>query len=135
VEDEAMSTDVITFQTRYYQARRDLDHERAARQQAEDRLAEQQLLTERAETLADEEKNRADGNEAHLMRVLVCHVIEANVGVLRGVSDRIDDREVPDNVLDDIAEELIRDLNQGLDVDMLPEDARGRLTDWAEENQ
>jgi hypothetical protein len=117
---------------RYLIARRDLEHEQAARAQAEDRLAEQQVLTEKAETRADFESNRADGNENHLRRVLICHVIETNVGVLRGVSDRVDDREIPDDVLDDIAEELIRDLNGGLDVDMLPEDARARLTDWAE---
>ena len=125
-------TDVISLMDRYQQTRRDLKHERAARQQAEDRLAEQQILTERAETLADEEKNRADGNEAHLHKVLICHVIEPHVGVLRGVSDRIDDREVPDDVMDAIAELLIEDLNHGLEVDMLPEDARGRLTDWEE---
>jgi hypothetical protein len=128
-------TDVISLMDRYQQTRRDLNHERAARQQAEDRLAEQQRLTERAEALADEEKNRADGNEAHLHKVLICHVIEPNVGVLRGVSDRIDDTDIPETVLDDIAELLIEDLNGGLDVDMLPEDARGRLTDWAGENQ
>jgi len=128
-------TDVISLMDRYQQTRRDLKHERAARQQAEDRLAEQLVLTERAETLADEEKNRADGNEAHLHKVLICHVIEPNVGVLRGVSDRIDDTDIPEKVLDDIAELLIEDLNHGLDVDMLPEDARGRLTDWAGENQ
>jgi hypothetical protein len=125
-------TDVISFQTRYYRALRDLDEANAKRGQAEDRLAEQQRLTERAEALADDEKNRADGNEAHLHKVLICHVIEPHVGVLRGVSDRIDDTEVPDDVMDDIAELLIEDLNHGLDVDMLPEDARGHLTDWAE---
>lgn len=130
-----MSTDVIPIQTLLIRARRDLDHARAARMQAEDRLAEQQILTERAEARCDDEKNRADGNEAHLHKVLICHVIEPNVGVLRGVSDGIDDNEVPDAVLDDIAELLIEDLNAGLDVDMLPEDARGRLTDWAEERR
>ena len=129
-----MSTDVIPMQTKLYRARRDLEHEQAARQQAEDRLAEQIVLTERAEALADDEKNRADGNETHLRRVLICHVIETNVGVLRGVSDRVDDRELPDDVLDAIAEELIDDLNHGLDVDRLPEDARARLNDWAEAN-
>jgi hypothetical protein len=127
-----MSTDVIPIQTKLYRARRDLEHEQAARAQAEDRLAEQIVLTERAEAFADEERNRADGNENHLRRVLICHVIETNVGVLRGVSDGCDDREIPDDVLDAIAEELIRDLNHGLDVDKLPEDARARLTDWAE---
>ena len=130
-----MSTDVIPMQTKLYRARRDLAAEQAARMQAEDRLAEQQRLTERAEALADEEKNRADGNEAHLHKVLVCHVIEPHVGVLRGVSDRIDDTDIPDDVMDAIAELLIEDLNGGLDVDMLPEDARGRLNDWAGENR
>jgi hypothetical protein len=125
-------TDVISLMDRYQHTQRDLKHERAARQQAEDRLAEQLVLTERAEALADDEKNRADGNEAHLHKVLICHVIEPHVGVLRGVSDGLDDDEVPEKVLDDIAELLIEDLNGGLDVDMLPEDARGRLTDWAE---
>ncbi|MFG3340575.1 hypothetical protein [Glycomyces sp. NPDC048151] len=126
-------TDVIPMQTKLYRARRDLEHERAARQQAEDRVAEQIILTERAETLADNEKNRADGHEAHLHKVLVCHVIETNIGVLRGVSDGTDDHEVPENVLDDIAADLIDDLNHGLDVDRLPEIARTRLTDWGEE--
>jgi len=127
-------TDVISLMDRYQRVKRNLAAEQAARMQAEDRLAEQQVLTERAETLADEEKGRADGNEAHLHKVLICHVIEPNIGVLRGVSDRTDDTDIPDNVMDAIAEDLIDDLNHGLDVDKLPENARGRLTDWAEEN-
>jgi lipase chaperone LimK len=54
-------TDVISLMDRYLIARRNLDHERAARQQAEDRLAEQQVLTERAETRCEEISNDRDG--------------------------------------------------------------------------
>jgi hypothetical protein len=117
-------TDVISLMDRYLHACRDRDHERGARQQAEDRLAEQVLITQRAEALADDEKNRADGAEAHLHKVLVCHVIKPATGGLRGVSGGT---EVPDKVMDSIAEDLIHDLDHGLAVDQLPEDARERL--------
>ena len=42
-------TDVLTFQNRYYQVRKDLEHERALRLQAEDRAHEAEEATRRAE--------------------------------------------------------------------------------------
>lgn len=60
-------TDVLTFQTRYYQVRRDLEHERALRLQAEDRAREAEEATRRAEERAEELRNDRDGwsNFAH----------------------------------------------------------------------
>jgi len=56
-----MSTDVITFQTRYFQARRDLEAAQIAQQQAVDAQHHAEELARRAEERADHERNEADG--------------------------------------------------------------------------
>lgn len=61
-------TDVLTFQTRYYQIRRDLEHERSLRLQAEDRAREAEEATRRAEERAEELRNDRDGWSAMARR-------------------------------------------------------------------
>ena len=54
-------TDVITFQSLYYRARRDLEHEKAMRAQAEDRAREAEEATRRAEERAEHLGGERDG--------------------------------------------------------------------------
>lgn len=78
-------------------------------------------------------KRRADVAETALRALLVEYVIEPQSGELDGISDKVDTSDVPDNVLEDIAGDLIDDLYGGLPYDELPEVARGHLQGWAEE--
>jgi hypothetical protein len=63
-------TDVLTFQTRFYQTRKDLEHERAMRLQAEDRAREWEEATRRAEERAEHLENERDGRDALIYKLL-----------------------------------------------------------------
>jgi hypothetical protein len=65
-----MSTDILTFQARYYQTRRDLEHERAMRSQAEDRVRELEEATRRAEERVEHLENEIDGRDALIYKLL-----------------------------------------------------------------
>jgi hypothetical protein len=77
-------------------------------------------------------KRRADNAEGYLRRVLIEHVVEPATEVLDDYSDKVHSKDVPDGLLDDIAGDLIDDLDGGGTVDGLHEVARRRLNDWAE---
>jgi hypothetical protein len=55
-----MSTDILTFQNRYYQARQAFEHEQAKRGQAEDRAREAEEATRRAEERAEHLEGERD---------------------------------------------------------------------------
>lgn len=63
-----MSTDVVTFQSLYYRARRDLEHERSMRAQAEDRAREAEESTRRAEERVDHLEGERDAWSAMARR-------------------------------------------------------------------
>lgn len=63
-------TDVITFQSLYYRARRDLEHEQAKRLQAEDRAREAEAATRRAEERAEHLEGERDGRDALIYKLL-----------------------------------------------------------------
>jgi hypothetical protein len=128
-----VSTDVLPTSVLLFRARRDLDNARIAQQQAEDaqHVAEEDKRVAEEQTRA--ERDRGDGLESHLRRVLIEHVVEPATEVLDDYSDKVDTADVPDAVLDNIAAGLIKDLEGGSTVDGLHEVARRRLSDWAEE--
>lgn len=105
------------------------------RAQAEERLEVEKAATAAAEERVDFEANRADGAEGHLHRVLVEYVVEPQTGAVRGISDGVDDRVIPDEVIESAAETLAENLEVDPAVDKLAELARGLLTDWAEEQR
>jgi hypothetical protein len=102
------------------------------RAQAEERVEAEKEATAAAELRVDFEANRADGAESKLHRVLVEYVVEPATGVVKGVSDGIDARDIPDEVIESTAETLAENLEVDPAVDKLAELARGLLTDWAE---
>jgi inactivated superfamily I helicase len=101
------------------------------RSQAEESVQDAKDATAAAEERTQAEADRADGLEAHLRRVLIHDYVGPAAGELEGISDKVD-TDVPDGVLDDVAGDLIDDLDGGGTVDGLHEVARRRLTDWAE---
>ena len=111
----------------------------AAAQIAQAQAEDAQHIAEDDKRAADEraqaEADRADGAESHLRRVLVEYIVTPATGALDGISDRVDVDEIPEPVLDSVAESLMGDLDGGLDVVELPESARGQLHDWAEEQR
>jgi hypothetical protein len=105
------------------------------RAQAEGRVEDEKAATAAAEERAQAEEWRADGAEAKLQRVLVEYVVEPATGVVRGISDGVNARDIPDEVIESTAETLMENLEVDPAVDKLAELARGLLTDWAEERR
>lgn len=105
------------------------------RDQAEGRLEAEQAATAAADERTFQESNRADGAEAKLHRVLVEYVVEPATGVVRGIADGVDARDIPEEVIESAAETLAANLEVDPAVDKLGELARGLLTDWAEERR
>lgn len=105
------------------------------RAQADGRVEAEKAATAAAEERAQAEEWRADGAEAKLHRVLVEYVVEPATGVVRGISDGVDDSGIPDEVIESTAETLAENLDVNPAVDRLAELARGLLSDWAEERR
>lgn len=93
---------------------------RDRRAQAEDaqQIAEEDKRA--AEQRADREADRADGAEAHLIAVLAAHHI---------------DPDLPRQAAESIAESIRQDLDGGLAVAEVPEQARRLAADGAEEGR
>jgi hypothetical protein len=65
-----MSTDVLTFQAQYFQTRKELEHERALRLQAEDRAREAEAAARRAEERAEHLEGERDGRDGLIYKLL-----------------------------------------------------------------
>lgn len=105
------------------------------RSQAEESLADAKAGTLAAQEATQAEADRADGAEAHLLRVLAHYVVEPATEVLSSIGDGVDTDDVPSRVLEDIADDLRDELGVGLTLDELDERACLRLREWAEESR
>lgn len=92
-----------------------------------------ELAELRARLASAEQETKAAKGQLH--DVLVEYVVEPATGVVRGISDGVDDNGVPEDVVESTTETLEQNLNAGLAVAELAELARGLLTDWAEERR
>lgn len=117
-----MSTDIISPAVRLSMVRRELDQEKAKRQQAEDAQRTAEEVARRAEERATTEADRADGAEAHLIGVLAECIIDP-LG------------DLPTGIAASIAESIRQDLVGGLAYGDITSQTARLVGGWREEQR